>query len=114
MPKNVLNDYVSWVQKNINHKGLLYTTNRYVFTKSKDKNKIRDYPFDNFWEPILTQPQWLQTHLHEFMLQRAPGRTAFPLSFRLRSFPISTPPPGPIMQSIQTQEEWLKHQKEKK
>lgn len=114
MPKEVLHDYIAWVEKNINHKGLLYTTNRYVFTKSIDKNKIRDYPFDDHWDPVISQPQWLQTHLHEFMLQRVPGKPTSPLSFKLRSFPVSTPPPGPIMQNIQTQEEWLRHQKKNK
>lgn len=111
MPKNILHDYFEWVQNNIKDRGLFYTTNRYVFTKSLDKNKIRDYPFDDFWNVVISQPQWLQTHLHEFMLQRSAMKPQVPLNFMLESFPISTPPPGPIMVEIQTQTEWLKHQK---
>ncbi len=113
MPRKTLESYFSWFQTNIKDGGILYTTNRYVFTKSKDKNKIRDYPFDNRWNVIVSQPQWLQTHLHEFLLQRTSEESPIPLKLLLSSFPISTPPPGPIMQDIQTQSEWLKHQKEK-
>jgi len=110
MPKETLTDYIDWIQKNISLNGILYTVNRYVFTKSLDKNKIRDYPFDNFWNVIISQPQWLQTHLHEFILQRTSHEPNISLEFLLKSFPISTPPPGPIMQKIQTQAEWLRHQ----
>ena len=110
MPKEVMRNYIRWIEKNININGLLYNTNRYVFTKSKDKNKIRDYPYDNFWEMIISQPQWLQTHLHEFLLLRKKEEVKIPLNFALRSFPIETPPPGPIMEDIQTQNSWLKAQ----
>ena len=110
MPLEILNNYLNWIQKNISKDGFLYTVNRYVFTKSKDKNKIRNYPFDEYWKPIISQPQWLQTHLHEFLLRRTEDKPCPPLSFLLESFPLSTPPPGPIMEKIQTQPEWLKNQ----
>jgi len=110
MPKKVLHNYIAWTEKTINSNGILYTTNRYVFTKSTDQNKIRDYPFDEFWNVIVSQPQWLQTHLHEFLLQRSINVSNVPIEILLKSFPISTPPPGPIMQKIQTQSEWIKHQ----
>ena len=70
MPKELLESYIKWIEKIFSIDGLLYNTNRYVFTKSKDKNKVRNYPYDNFWEVIISQPQWLQTHLHEFLLLR--------------------------------------------
>lgn len=111
MPKEIMNGYIKWIEGNISINGLLYNTNRYVFTKSVDKNKIRDYPYDDFWEPIISQPQWLQTHLHEFLLLRKASKSNIPLSFLLMSFPLKTPPPGPIMEKIQTQEDWLKNQK---
>ncbi len=113
MPRNILHDYIRWIEDNINSKGLLYNTNRYVFTKSIDKNKLRDYPYDNFWRTIISQPQWLQTHLHEFLLQRTEKESEVPLSFSLQSFPLTTPPPGPIMDKIQTQKDWLYHQQVK-
>lgn len=110
MPRIIMEDYIKWIEKNISEEGLLYNTNRYVFTKSKDKNKVRNYPYDNYWETIISQPQWLQTHLHEFLLQRKNIEVRVPLSITLKSFPIKTPPPGPIMENIQTQEDWLKVQ----
>ncbi len=110
MPREVLENYIKWIQDNICIDGLLYNTNRYVFTKSKDKNKLRDYPYDNFWEPIISQPQWLQSHLHEFLLLRKMEEERIPLKVKLNSFPIETPPPGPIMEDIQTQKDWLKVQ----
>ena len=110
MPKNILHNYFNFIQKSINQKGLLYTSNRYVFTKSIDQNKLRDYPFDDYWDILISQPQWLQTHLHEFLLQRNNKKPSITLSTLLKSFPINTPPPGPIMTKIQSQEEWLSHQ----
>ena len=110
MPKIELDKYLKWIQNNINLDGTFYTVNRYVFTKSKDQNKIRDYNFDEKWKVLLSKPTWLQSHLHEFILQRSEKET-IPLSFTLQSFPISTPPPGPIMEDIQTQKEWIKVQK---
>ena len=110
MPKDIMNNYIKWIEKNIAIDGLLYNTNRYVFTKSADKNKIRDYPYDDFLEPIISQPQWLQTHLHEFLLRRKSSRTHIPLKLLLKSFPLQTPPPGPIMEDIQKQEDWINNQ----
>ena len=110
MPFDIMKDYIKWIEENLSIDGFLYNTNRYVFTKSKDKNKVRDYPYDNFWEIIISQPQWLQTHLHEFLLLRKNEEVKIPLEFILRSFPLETPPPGPIMDNIQTQKDWLKVQ----
>jgi putative sugar O-methyltransferase len=109
MPKEVLNNYLKWIQNNLIIDGLFYTINRYVFTKSIDKNKIRDYNFDDNWNIILSQPTWLQSHLHEFILKRNDKENKL-LKFILKSFPLSTPPPGPIMDNIQTQRQWLFNQ----
>ena len=111
MPRDVLNDYFKWLQFNINENGLFYIVNRYAFTKSNDKNKLRDYPFDNHWNVLQSQPQWLQTHLHEFILQRT-SKSNNVLELLLQSFPLSTPPPGPIMKdTILKQSDWIKYQK---
>lgn len=109
MPKNTLLSYFEWIHKNLRNEGFLYMVNRYVFTKSIDKNKIRDYPFDNRWSVILSQPQWLQTHLHEFLLKRVEKENN-DLNYLLKSFPIETPPPGPIMEKILTQKSWIENQ----
>ena len=110
MPKDVLNKYMKWIHSNLNIDGLFYNVNRYVFTKSNDKNKIRDCPYDDNWNVLLSKPQWLQTHLHEFMLMRNDDNK-IPIQFLLQSFPITTPPPGPILTNIQSQEDWLKSQR---
>ena len=77
MPIHILKDYFSLIQNNTVNNFLFYTTNRYVFTKSKDKNKLKDYPFDNFWKIIISQPQWLQSHLHEFLLMRTNQKSLY-------------------------------------
>lgn len=110
MPRDILNNYFEWIQLNINVDGLFYIVNRYAFTKSNDKNKLRDYPFDNNWNILQSQPQWLQTHLHEFILQRT-SKSNNLLKLLLKSFPLSTPPPGPIMKdTILKQSDWIKYQ----
>lgn len=112
MPRKVLEQYFAWIHQNLSINGLFYLVNRYAFTKSLDQNKIRDYPFDNRWDILLSQPQWLQTHLHEFILQRRAMPDPRKLLLNaLQSFPISSPPGGPIMkQSILDGNTWLKHQ----
>ena len=110
MPRDVLNNYFDWLQLHINDNGLFYIVNRYAFTKSNDKNKLRDYPFDNNWNILLSKPQWLQSHLHEFILQRTLYSNNS-LKLLLQSFPLSTPPPGPIMKdTILKQSDWIKYQ----
>lgn len=107
MPPPVMKSYFDWIQE-ISHTGtFFYTVNRYVFTIHD--SKLKDYPFDDRWDVLVSQPQWLQTHLHEFMLRRAEspviGRPTLP--YCLRSFPERTPPPGPqLPASILSAKDW--------
>ena len=96
MRLNVLHDYFNWIQKNINTDGIMYCINRYIFTPGEDKCSIRDYNLDSKWKIIISQPTWLQTHLHELILQRCKIPMINP-KFWLKSFPLRSPPPGPIM-----------------
>jgi len=105
MPKLVLTDYFNWIQKNIVSYGIIYFVNRYLFTKSVDKMKLRDYPMDDNWKIVLSQPQWLQSHLHEFLLQRHQNPD-YKFKNILQSMPLRNPPAGPIMK-MQSQQEWM-------
>ena len=41
---------------------------------------------------------------------RSYQKQEIPMQFILQTFPIQTPPPGPIMPKIQTQDDWLMNQ----
>ena len=78
-----------------------------LLQKSKDKNKLKDYPFNNNWEVIISQPQWLQTHLHEFLLKRIMN-VVYLLIF-IRIIPTQTLP-SIMNENILKQDDWFKFQ----
>ena len=112
MNTEVLNYYFNVIHKALIYGGIFYCVNRYVFTSSIQQLKIKDYPFDKDWNFIISQPQWLQTHLHEFISLREKSPLISP-EFILKSMSERVPPPGPVMDNILTQKEWFDNNKKK-
>ena len=96
MSMSVIDEYMGLIQTKINDRGLFYCVNRYVTYRTGSIIKLKDFNFDNNWIPLVSKPQWLQTHLHEFLLQRSLNGTPYPMNLILDTFPNSSPPPGPI------------------
>lgn len=107
MNKEVLNNYFKLIEKVINNNGLLYTVNRYVTYRGKEKIKFKNYPFGNKWSQIISQPQWLQTHLHELLLERNLN-PIIPFQKIIKSYPERTPPPGPLGKNYKV-DRWMKN-----
>ena len=107
MNKEILDNYFKLIQKTIKNDGFLYTVNRYVTYRGKDKLKFKSYPFGDNWRQIISQPQWLQTHLHEFLLVRDLN-PKIPFKEIIKSFPERTPPPGPFGKNYSL-ESWKKN-----
>ena len=110
MNTEVLNYYFDVIHNTLKYNGLFYCVNRYVFTSSIQQLKIKDYPFDGDWNFIISQPQWLQTHLHEYLIMREKSPKISP-AFILKSMSERVPPPGPVMDNILTQKEWFDNNK---
>lgn len=96
MNHETLQKYFSCIQKRIDHNGLFYLgCQRYVAYRGQETMRIRDYPFDNSWTIMKSQPSWLATHGHDMALTRS-YEAHMPFTEVLKSFPIITPPPGPL------------------
>lgn len=108
MTKELLDYYFNIIHNSLAYGGIFYCVNRYVFTSSVHKLKLKDYPFDEDWSFLISQPQWLQTHLHEWIALRERGSKISP-SFILQSMSERVPPPGPIMEDILPQKTWIKN-----
>jgi putative sugar O-methyltransferase len=108
MTEELLSYYFNIIHSTLKPRGVFYCVNRYVFTSSIHKLKLKDYPFDEKWKFIVSQPQWLQTHLHEWIALRQTDPDVSP-SFILKSLSERMPPPGPIMEDILPQKKWLEN-----
>ena len=108
MTEDLLHYYFDIIQSSLKKRGVFYCVNRYVFTSSNHKLKLKDYPFDEDWTFIISQPQWLQTHLHEWVALRERDKNVSP-SFILESLSERMPPPGPIMEDILPQKKWIEN-----
>ena len=113
MNVEALEYYFDIIHNSLKLEGLFYCVNRYVFTSSQHQLKLKDYPFDEKWGFLISQPQWLQTHLHEFLAIRRADNIV-DSNFILKSMSERVPPPGPVMENILSQKEWFKNNKREK
>ena len=107
----IIQEYFNLINKTLKDDGFLYTVNRYVTYRGSEIIKFKDYPFGDYWTPIISQPQWLQTHLHELFIRKNQNPD-LPFQKILESLPNRTPPPGPIMVNYSI-DDWSKTNKVK-
>jgi len=62
--------YFDHIHRCVKTGGLFYCVNRYHKSTSGQDIRIRDYPFDGYWQLLLSQACWAQTHIHELLVQR--------------------------------------------
>ncbi len=105
----IIDQYFDLINNVLINDGFFYTVNRYVTYRGKNIIKIKDYPFGSNWTQIISQPQWLQTHLHEFLLQKI-EKPNIGFDKILKSFPDRTPPPGPLTKNYSLNT-WVKDNK---
>jgi len=79
--------YFDHIHRCVKTGGLFYCVNRYHKSTSGQDIRIRDYPFDGYWQLLLSQACWAQTHIHELLVQRIAGTNAYPLQRALASLP---------------------------
>lgn len=95
MNPSVVGTYFDFIHRNLRSDGLFYCVNRYSTDKVGVDVKFKDYPFDERWQFLVSQPQWLQTHLHELVARRSDAAVFPPPFFVLATFPEVSPPPAP-------------------
>ncbi len=95
MRRPIVAGYFDYIERNLRPGGLFYCVNRYEKIIGGESVRIKDFPFDENWSLILSQPTWLQTHIHELLARREVAPPPLPLSFLLKSMPDASPPPAP-------------------
>ena len=79
----VIKFYFDHIQRMVKPGGRFYCVNRYT----KGETKIKNYPFDNDWNILLSQSTAFQPHIHELHLLRMNQANPFPVSKALESLP---------------------------
>jgi hypothetical protein len=110
MKHSVIKSYFDVIQNKLKENGLLYLgCERYVTYRGEKIVRIRDYPFDDNWNIILSHPSWLCTHGHDFLLKRSMSPIA-KFTETIKSFPLVSPPPGPISKNYNLNK-WIENNK---
>jgi len=110
MKHDIIKKYFEIIHKNIKDDGILFLgCERYVTYRGEKIVRIRDYPFDDNWNIIISQPSWLATHGHDFLLKRTCS-PIFKFTEIIKSFPLISPPPGPITYNYNLNK-WIENNK---
>ncbi len=67
---SIVKDYFKFIKKNISNQGFFYNCNRYYKDTVGHPVKLHEYPYDNFWEVINSEPTWCQRRLHTLITRR--------------------------------------------
>jgi putative sugar O-methyltransferase len=110
MNKSFVKYYFDIIQTQLKDDGFLYLgSERYVAYRGVEVMRIRDYPFDNNWNIIISQPTWLTTQGHDFLLKRS-FKPVTPFKDIITSFPLVSPPYGPVSKKYNI-EKWTQNTK---
>jgi hypothetical protein len=71
MDKDIIFKYFEFIQNNISDKGYFFNVNRYFKNTVKKPLKLIDYPYDNNWNTIISQPSFQQRHIRILLTQRS-------------------------------------------
>lgn len=71
MDKDVIFKYFEFIQSNISEKGYFFNVNRYFKNTVKRPLKLIDYPYDNNWNTLISQPSFQQKHIRILLTQRS-------------------------------------------
>jgi putative sugar O-methyltransferase len=88
MSLSVINFYFTHIQRTVKSNGLFACFNRYHKKSNSDEDIVlKDYPFDEFWKPIISQTSIVQNHIHDLIIKRQTGKSDFHIQDMLRSVP---------------------------
>jgi len=71
MDKEIIFKYFEFIQNNISEKGYFFNVNRYFKDTVKKPLKLIDYPYDNNWNTLISQPSFQQKHIRILLTQRS-------------------------------------------
>lgn len=74
MEKKTISEYFSYIQNKIKTNGHFLNINRYIKSVVGDDIYFKDYPYDDFWDVIISEESFLQNHVHFFLTQRTKNK----------------------------------------
>jgi len=83
----IIDFYFTHIHRIIKDKGLFGCFNRYIKTYKDGDIIMKNYPFDEFWVPVLSQTSLFQTHIHDLILKRQEEASFFHIQDILKSLP---------------------------
>ena len=88
MSLNIIDFYFTHIHRTVKTGGLLACFNRYHKKSfSEEDIVLKDYPFDEFWTPVISQTSILQNHIHDLILKRQEKQSDFHIQDILKSLP---------------------------
>ena len=80
--------YFKHIHRTVKIDGLFACFNRYHKKSFSEEDIIlKNYPFDEFWAPIISQTSVIQNHIHELILRRQDKKNDFHIRDILKSIP---------------------------
>ncbi len=71
MNKVSINKYFNLIQKNISKKGYFLCINRYYKDLVGYPVEFHLYPFDNYWNVVVSKSSWMQPFIHLLLVKRS-------------------------------------------
>jgi putative sugar O-methyltransferase len=70
MNYNIIQYYFNLIHENISKNGYFLNINRYAKFRVGHPIFLKDYPYDNNWEVLISKKSWQQDHIHFLLTQR--------------------------------------------
>ena len=70
MKKKTIQVYFDYIQNNISKNGIFLNINRYFSYHSGEQNFLSNYPYDENWKILKSQPTNFEKHIHLFLTKR--------------------------------------------
>jgi hypothetical protein len=74
MNVEAIQKYFNFIQRTIADNGYFLNINRYYKDTVGYPIKLSEYPYDEHWNVILSNPSWKQQHIHQLLTQRTVGQ----------------------------------------
>lgn len=70
MHSSIIGFYFEHIHRTVRRDGIFYCVNRYEKRTVGYPIRLRDYPFDSYWDIVSSAPSWRQSHIHELVVGR--------------------------------------------
>jgi putative sugar O-methyltransferase len=87
MNNEIIDFYIKNVERVSHRDSLFFCFNRYIKKVGNSHTIFKNYPFDDYWQILLSQSGIFQNHIHELILQRSDEKNQCPVSEAFRSLP---------------------------